>query len=85
MYGDSLMLGTVLRHQSQYIGQAHIAMLGNQAANQIPLRQQSAFQQGNDILPARPVNVRFAFDTHDRESIKRDLFLFNFNDLDGAG
>ena len=34
MYGDSLMLGTVLRHQSQYIGQAHIAMLGNQAGKQ---------------------------------------------------
>ena len=30
------MLGTVLRHQSQYIEQGHIAMLSNEAANQIP-------------------------------------------------
>ena len=48
-------------------------------------RQQSAFQQGSDVLPARPVNVRFVFYARDSQSINNDLFRFNFNDLDGAG
>ncbi len=34
MYGNSLMLGAVLRCQSQHIGQGHIAMLGNKAGKQ---------------------------------------------------
>ena len=41
--------------------------------------------EGEPILPVRPVNVRFVFETNDWTHTA-DLILFHdFNDLDGAG
>ena len=51
----------------------------------LALRQQSTFPQEKDVLPVRPVNVRFVFDVYDCKHTVELILLKYFNALNGAG